>query len=120
MLSNRFLRIFSIAIKTGNYFGSFAFSFDPVKIKASRSVNPMLENKIVRNHVFCIFLVLTCFIVVIKEYLYGTINELLFKFLFFYGIMLMLLIHFVANYYLDDLVLFTNAAFGFLRYIHGT
>ncbi len=119
MLSKRFFFLFSTVVKAGNYFGSFAFTFDPLQMKASLSSNSNLQNKIYINHILCLLAILNCFIVITKEYIYGNINDLLYKILFTFVIFMMLLIYFIAQYYLDDLILFTNAAFGLYRHIHG-
>lgn len=117
MLSNRFLQIFSILVKIGNCFGSFSFSFDPKLVKASNYSRSKQKTKVYINLFFCILIFLTSFYLTIEEYIYGIINKLLLKALFSYGLLMMLLMYLVTNYHVDDLVLFTNATFGFLRHI---
>lgn len=119
MLSNRFLRLFSTITKIGNYFGCFSFTFDPVQIKAEHISNRKLKTKILNNQILCVLVAITCLIVSVNEYMYGTINKLLLKALFSYALFYLLLLHSITQNYVDDLVIFTNAMFGFLRYIHG-
>lgn len=119
MISNRFFRLFSTITKTGNYFGAFAFAFNQVLAKASHNSSLQLKFKIRLNQILCIFVVLTCLALTTHEYIYGSINKLLLKALFTFALCYVLLIHFISQNYTDDLVIFTNAVFGFLRYVHG-
>lgn len=119
MLSNRFFQLFLLISKIGNHFGSFSLRFDPVLVKALHISDQKLETKILINRILCTLVVITCITVTIDEYIYGTINKLLLKALGTYSLFYMLLMHFITQYHIDDLVIFTNAKFGFLRYIHG-
>lgn len=71
------------------------------------------------NHMMCIFIVITCLIVSIKEYINGTIDKLLLKAIFSYAVFYILPIRFIAQKYIVDLSIFINATLRFLRYIHG-
>lgn len=119
MISERFLKLFSIVVKIGNKFGSFAFTFDPVHIKASRSSNPKLVRNVYLNQLFCVVGIVSCFAILAKAYIFGNFSDLILKLLFASGFLMMLLVYFFAQYYLDDLIILANSSFKLLHHLHG-